>query len=108
MTIQNWPHSERPREKLIEKGVGSLSDAELLALFLQTGRPGQSAVEVARELLQAFSGLGNVLMADQQTFCAQPGMGIARYALLQAALELSRRHVYCEIRESIVSFQAAQ
>ena len=99
MSIQHWPHSERPREKLIEKGVGSLSDAELLAIFLQTGRPGQSAVDVARELLVEFDGIRNVLMADQATFCAYPGMGLARYALLQASLELSRRHVYCEVRE---------
>lgn len=99
MTIQDWPQSERPREKLIDKGAGSLSDAELLALFLQTGRPGHSAVDVAREMLSEFEGLSNVLQADQHSFCAHPGMGIARYALLQAALEISRRHVYCEVRE---------
>ncbi len=100
MTIQDWPQSERPREKLIQKGAGSLSDAELLAIFLQTGKPGMSAVEVARDLLHDFNGLRNVLVADRQRFCAYPGMGTARYATLQAALEVSRRHVYCEVRES--------
>jgi len=99
MTIQDWPQSERPREKLVEKGVGSLSDAELLALFIRTGRPGCSAVDVARELLIEFDGLRNVLLADKTRFCAFPGMGVARYALLQAALEISRRHVYSEVRE---------
>ena len=99
MSIQDWPRSERPREKLIEKGAGALSDAELLALFIQTGRPGYSAVDVARELLVEFNGLRNVLLADQHRFCAYPGMGLARYALLQSALEISRRHVYSEVRE---------
>ncbi len=99
MSIQDWPQSERPREKLIERGVASLSDAELLALFIQTGRPGCSAVDVARELLLEFDGLRNVLLADQSRFCAVPGMGMARYALLQAALEVGRRHVYSEVRE---------
>jgi len=93
MSIQDCPHSERPREKLIEKGVGSLSDAELLALFLQTGRPGYSTVDVARESLVEFDGLRNVLMADQAIFCAQSGMGLARYSLLQASMEVSRRYV---------------
>jgi len=78
MTIQDWPQSERPREKLVEKGVGSLSDAELLALFIRTGRPGYSAVDVARELLIEFDGLRNVLLADKTRFCAFPGMGVAR------------------------------
>jgi len=68
MTIQDWPQSERPREKLVQKGVGSLGDAELLAIFLQTGKPGMSAVEVARDLLHDFDGLRNVLMADNNIF----------------------------------------
>jgi len=75
MTIQDWPQSERPREKLVQKGVGSLSDAELLAIFLQTGKPGMSAVEVARDLLDDFDGLRNVLMADKNSFWAIPGYG---------------------------------
>jgi len=99
MSIQDWPLSERPREKLIERGANSLSDAELLALFIQTGRRGFSAVDVARDLLVEFEGLRNVLLADKNRFCEYPGLGIARYALLQAALELSRRHVYSEVRE---------
>jgi len=56
-------------------------------------------VDVARELLTEFDGLQNVLSADRRSLCAFPGMGIARYALLQGALELSRRHVFCEVRE---------
>lgn len=102
MSIKEWPPTERPREKLIQKGVQSLSDAELLALFLQTGRPGLSAIDVARQMLLDFGGLDKVLAADKNRFCDYPGMGVARFALLQAALEVSRRNVFCEVREQDV------
>ena len=58
MTIKDWHITERPREKLLNHGVTSLSDAELLALFLQSGTVGRSAVEVARDALAEFGGLG--------------------------------------------------
>ena len=94
MSIKRWPRSERPREKLLNHGVGSLSDAELLAIFLQTGVSGRSAVDVARDALEEFGGLSGLLSADAKTFCKVHGLGSARYTLLQAALEISRRHVY--------------
>jgi len=99
MSIKDWVRTERPREKLIDKGVSSLSDAELLALFIRTGVAGKTAIDIARELLEHFDGLGNVLNASQDEFCAFPGVGISRYALLKAALEISRRQIYCEVRE---------
>ncbi len=94
MTIKEWPQSERPREKLLLRGASSLSDAELLAIFIQTGTAGKSAVEVARDALVEFGGLSPLLVADQQTFCATRGLGDAKYSALQAALEISRRHVF--------------
>lgn len=94
MAIKDWPQSERPREKLLHHGAASLSDAELLALFIQTGTAGRSAVQVAREALKHFGGLGPLLSADMPTFCSSPGFGAARFTLLQAALEISRRHVF--------------
>ena len=97
MTIKDWPPSERPREKLLSFGVGSLSDAELIALFLQSGTGGRSAVECARDLLRTFGGLPALLNADRKTFCAELGLGDARFALLQAALEVSRRRVYASV-----------
>jgi len=100
MSIKHWPESERPREKLLKYGVASISDAELLAVFLQTGLPGESAVDRARQVLSRFGNLGSLLNADRKTFCDTPGLGPARYALLQAAQELCRRHVFCEIREA--------
>ena len=102
MTIKQWAASERPREKLLQHGAGALSDAELLALFLQTGTAGQSAVDVARQVLTRFGGLSDMLCAERQAFCAQHGLGNARYALLQAALEISRRHVFSAVCERSV------
>ena len=60
MAITDWPLAERPREKLLARGPRALSDAELVAIFLRTGIPGSTAVELARELLTGFGGLGVV------------------------------------------------
>ncbi len=104
MTIKSWPQSERPREKLLHQGVSSLSDAELLAIFIQTGTQGATAVDVARNLLQQFGGLASLLSADKQSFCSARGLGEARFSLLQAALEISRRQVYETLgREDVLS-----
>ncbi len=92
MRISDWPASERPREKLLERGAGALSDAELLAIFLRVGRPGQSAVDMARTLLSDYGSLGALLAADRNTFCNARGLGDAKYAQLQAVLEMARRH----------------
>jgi DNA repair protein RadC len=92
MSIRDWPSEERPREKLLARGVAVLSEAELLAVLLQTGTRGRSAVDVARHLLVEFQSLRGLLCADPERACATPGLGPARFAKLQAALELSRRH----------------
>ena len=93
MGIRDWPEGERPREKLLARGAAALSDAELLAIFLRTGVSGMSAVDLARRLLQQFSGLHGLLSAPQRDFCAARGMGQAKYVQLQAVLELARRHL---------------
>lgn len=98
MPISDWPMAERPREKLLEKGAGALSDAELLAIFLRTGVPGKTAIDLARQLLRDFAGLRALLEADQGTFCRAPGLGGAKYAQLQAALELCRRYLASALR----------
>ena len=97
MSIKDWPEGERPREKLLERGAGALSDAELLAIFLRTGIPGKSAVDLARELLTDFDGLTGLLAADCRRFCDGKGLGTAKYAQLQAVLELSRRYLLTRI-----------
>lgn len=92
MSIRDWPSEERPREKLLARGVDALSEAELLAVLLQNGTRGRSAVDVARHLLVEFQSLRGLLCADPERACATPGLGPARFAKLQAALELARRH----------------
>ncbi|MEK6596157.1 MAG: DNA repair protein RadC [Pseudomonadota bacterium] len=98
MAIPDWPVSERPREKLLHKGVTTLSDTELLAIFLRTGIAGKSAVDLARELLLHFGSLTNIFAANQDRFCRLPGMGIAKYTQLQAVLEMARRALGEELK----------
>lgn len=93
MTIKDWPAAERPREKLLSAGASALSDAELLAIFLRTGVAGKSAVDLARDLLTRFGGLRHLFDADRTAFVQAPGMGDAKYAQLQAVLEMARRHL---------------
>ena len=97
--IRDWPADERPREKLLRHGPGALSDAELLAIFLRSGIAGCNAVALARKLLAEFGGLRALLEVDHASFCRRHGLGDARYALLQAALELGRRHLQAELAE---------
>ncbi len=93
MAITDWPCAERPREKLLRKGPAALSDAELLAIFLRTGCRGKSAVDLARDLLNDFGGLRAILEASQSRFCESHGLGKAKYAQLQAVLEMAKRHI---------------
>ncbi|OGI68823.1 MAG: hypothetical protein A2W18_10225 [Candidatus Muproteobacteria bacterium RBG_16_60_9] len=93
MAITDWPAAERPREKLLARGAASLSDAELLAIFFRTGVRGKSAVDLARDLLNRFGGLRELLGADRETLCEAPGLGEVKYIQLVAALEMGRRHL---------------
>lgn len=99
MAIVDWPTNERPREKLLSLGSHLLSDAELLAIFLRTGRRGHSAVDVARELLTEFGSLNALCAADRRRVCAVPGLGAAKFAQLQAGLELARRALKDQLSE---------
>lgn len=102
MAIRDWPQAERPREKLLSRGAAALSDAELLAIFLRTGVTGKSAVDLARELIGHFGGLRALLDADLESFSAARGLGQAKYAQLQAVLELARRHLAESLQRSEV------
>lgn len=99
MSIAQWPEAERPREKLLKQGPQSLSDAELLAIFLRVGCVGKSAVDLARELLQEYGGLRPLLEASQASFCQGLGLGTAKYAQLQAVLEMARRHLSSQLQQ---------
>ena len=93
MAISDWPLAERPREKLIQRGATALSDAELLAIFIRTGTPGNSAVDIARQLLDQFGSLRAILSASDQEFCQHHGLGKAKYVQIQAALEMANRNL---------------
>lgn len=97
MSIAIWPSSERPREKMLRLGAVSLSDAELLAIFLRTGVRGASAVDLARQLIGTFGSLSQLLQADLPTLSAIPGIGPVKYVQLMAARELSRRALLEEL-----------
>lgn len=102
MAITDWPADERPRERLLNQGAAALSDAELLAIFLRTGVAGRSAVDLARDLLTHFGGVRGLLNAQHAAFTQAKGLGDAKFAQLQAVLELARRHFAEELAEGSV------
>jgi len=110
MTLKNAPAAERPRERLINCGPLPLTDAELLSIFLRTGSGGLDSLALARELLTRSGGLRQLLELPLPAFLALPGLGLARYAELQAALELTRRYfrTSLEQREAISGPQGAK
>ena len=99
MSIKCWPVSERPRERLLNQGAAALSDAELLAIFLRTGSARHSAIDMARQMINQFGGLINLLNANQQDLLDCHGMGTAKVAHLMAALELGRRYVGQQLQQ---------
>lgn len=110
MAITDWPEQERPREKLASRGAASLSDAELLAIFLRTGVKGKSAVDLARELLTRFGSLTKLFSSSESAFCQIDGLGPAKYAQLQAVMEMARRALHEEMqqRDALSSPQAVR
>ncbi len=91
MLIQEMPESERPREKLLQKGASSLSDAEIMAVFFSTGRQGKSAVDLGREIIERFGNLRNLSRATAEELCEIPGIGEAKATQLLAVFEFGRR-----------------
>jgi DNA repair protein RadC len=115
MRICDWPEQDRPRERLLREGPGALSDTELLAIFLRVGVAGKSAVALAGDTLAHFGSLHRLLHADSGEFGRLHGLGPAKYAQLQAALELARRAVAEQFRrealcspESVRNFLRSQ
>ena len=92
MSITDWSEERRPREKLLQRGPQSLTDAELLAIFLRTGVRGFSAVDLAAKLIQEFGSVSALLDASQAEFTRGHGLGVAKYVQLQAVMELASRH----------------
>jgi DNA repair protein RadC len=110
MAINEWPEDQRPRERLIKLGASALSDAELLAVFLRTGVTGKSAVDLGRDMISQFGSLSGLFAASIKDFSAVHGLGSAKYAQLQAVLELAKRAISEELQEhtSLSSPQAVK
>ncbi|MDR3478072.1 MAG: DNA repair protein RadC [Gammaproteobacteria bacterium] len=110
MAITNWPEEERPREKLLLRGAKQLTDAELLAIFLRTGSPGKTAIDIARELLGEFGGLKKLLNTAPDRLYLKQGFGKAKYAMLKAAIELGQRYLEDTLQkgETLNGSQAAK
>ena len=98
MHIRDWPEHERPREKLLARGAGSLSDAELLAIFLGSGTAGRDAVATARDLLAEHGPLRALLDRTPKDMTRAKGIGSARACALAAALELGHRHLASQLQ----------
>lgn len=94
--------ADSPRQRLLQRGARVLSDAELLALLLQRGRAGATALAMAEELLARFGDLPALLRTEPALLLACPGMGAGKYAALQAALELARRQALRELEDAAV------
>jgi DNA repair protein RadC len=93
MGINNWPEQDRPRERLIAGGPRALSSAELLAVFLRVGVKGVNAVKLAENMIGHFGSLNALFGASLAEFSQINGLGPAKYAQLQAVMELARRAV---------------
>jgi DNA repair protein RadC len=90
--IKTWPEDDRPREKLLKKGAGALSNSELLAILLRTGTHGTSAIDLARKILKKFGTFRNMTHTDSRDWKDLKGLGGAKIAHIQAALEIGRRY----------------
>lgn len=98
MAINDWPEDQRPRERLIRQGPQTLSDAELLAVFLRVGVTGKSAVDLGRDMIGHFGSLNGLFTATLDDFSKLNGLGPAKYAQLQAVMELARRSLAEKLR----------
>ena len=93
-TIKEWPESDRPREKLLEQGPESLSDAELLAIVLRTGdgASGRTALDHGRQLIRNFKNFRNLTSVATAELCDLKGIGPAKAAAVMAVMEICRRY----------------
>ena len=99
MLLKDLPHDARPREKLLARGPGALSDAELLALLLRTGLPGKNALQMGQELVDTFGGIGGLLHTSADALKKIKGLGPAKRAEIVAVLELARRALASQLKE---------
>lgn len=106
--INTWPEDDRPREKLLKKGANTLSKSELLAILLRTGVKGESAIDLARRIMDRFGSFRNMNQTDMRDWKAFRGLGPAKLAQIQAALEIGRRFREIETNDSKQKVSSAQ
>ena len=99
MLLKDLPEDARPREKLLARGPGALSDAELLALLLRSGIPGKNALQMGQELVDTFGGVAGLLHTGHEALSSIKGLGPAKRAELVAVLELARRALVQELQD---------
>jgi DNA repair protein RadC len=99
MLLKDLPEDARPREKLLARGPGALSDAELLALLLRTGLPGKNALQMGQELLDQFGGVAGLLHTSADALGSIKGLGPAKRAEIVAVLELARRALSAQLKQ---------
>ncbi len=106
--IKSWPQDDRPREKLLKKGAGTLSNSELLAILLRTGVEGNSAIDLARQIIDKFGTFRNMSHTDMREWKEFKGLGPAKIAQIKAALEIGRRFREDEIRPAQEKISSAK
>jgi DNA repair protein RadC len=106
--IRSWPADDRPREKLLKRGAGTLSNSELLAILLRTGVAGNSAIDLARQMLDKFGTFRNMSHSDIRDWKEFKGLGPAKIAQIKAALEIGRRFREDEVVSSKQKIASAQ
>ena len=102
MLLKDLPQDARPREKLLARGPGALSDAELLALLLRTGLPGKNALQMGQELISTFGGVSGLLNTPAEALKKIKGLGPAKRAEIVAVLELARRALARQLQEKTI------
>ncbi|MGY3568435.1 DNA repair protein RadC [Vibrio sp. SCSIO 43135] len=93
MSIKSLPNESMPREKLLSHGPSSLTNAELLAIFLRTGTQGMNVIELSDRLIKEFGSLRELFSSSKKEFCSHKGLGEAKYVQLQAVLEMTQRYL---------------
>jgi DNA repair protein RadC len=106
--IKSWPQDDRPREKLLKKGAIALSNSELLAILLRTGVKGVSAIDLARRIIDKYGSFRNMSHTDMREWKEFKGLGPAKIAQIQAALEIGRRFREVELLPSKQKIASAQ
>jgi DNA repair protein RadC len=99
MLLKDLPQDARPREKLLARGAGALSDAELLALLLRSGIPGKNVLQMGQELVDTFGGIAGLLHTSAADLQRIKGLGPAKRAELVAVLELARRALTQQLQD---------